>query len=215
MLFWRYCKDMQTSYFGYFGHAWLHTPKMIVSTCTRLWCLSVCKKQTSSFILFLRYYILKNPAIWLAVPIWGLEFCQIWDWWWNINNNISFHFRLFPRKTNDKIFHKIQKKLFWGHFGTFLPKFWQKWIFLEERFFKKKVFKRFSVFRNSNYLPSCQKSEKTIELFLRKTPNWQTDRQTKIWPSIVRGSNNTFSISKSFENMAVKFTFSNLNIANC
>ena len=27
------------------------------------------------------------------------EFCQIWDWWWNINNNISFHFRLFPRKT--------------------------------------------------------------------------------------------------------------------
>ena len=66
MLFWRYCKDMQTSYFGYFGHAWLHTPKMIVSTCTRLWCLSVCKKQTSSFTSFLRYYILKNPAIWLA-----------------------------------------------------------------------------------------------------------------------------------------------------
>ena len=123
MLFWRYCKDMQTSYFGYFGHAWLHTPKIIKSTCTRLWCLSVCKKQTSSFILFLRYYILKNPAIWLAVPIWGLEFCQIWDWWWNINNNISFHFRLFPRKTNDKIFQKIQKALFWGHFGPFLPKF--------------------------------------------------------------------------------------------
>ena len=102
------------------------------------------------------------------------QFCHIWDWWWNITKNISFHFRLFPRKTNDKIFHKIhkKKKLFGGHFGTFLPKFWQKWIFLEERFFKKKVFKRFSVFRYSNYLPSCQKSEKTIELFLRKTPNW-------------------------------------------
>ena len=27
------------------------------------------------------------------------EFCQIWDWWWNISNKISFHFRLFPRKT--------------------------------------------------------------------------------------------------------------------
>ena len=26
------------------------------------------------------------------------EFGQIWDWWWNINN-ISFHFRLFRRKT--------------------------------------------------------------------------------------------------------------------
>ena len=27
MLYWRYCKDMQTSYFGYFGNPWLHTPK--------------------------------------------------------------------------------------------------------------------------------------------------------------------------------------------
>ena len=27
MLYWRYCKDMQTSYFGYFGNLWLHTPK--------------------------------------------------------------------------------------------------------------------------------------------------------------------------------------------
>ena len=43
MLLWRYCKDMQT-YFGYFWHAWLHSPKMIVSTCRRLPCLSACKK---------------------------------------------------------------------------------------------------------------------------------------------------------------------------
>ena len=69
MLYWRYCKDMQTSYFGYFGHAWLHTPKTIKSTCTSLWCVSVCKKQTSSLTSFLRYYILKNPAIWLADSI--------------------------------------------------------------------------------------------------------------------------------------------------
>ena len=41
LLFWRYYEDMQT-YFGYFGHAWLHTPTMIVSTCKRLWCLSAC-----------------------------------------------------------------------------------------------------------------------------------------------------------------------------
>ena len=46
---------------------------------------------------FLRYYILKNPAISLADSI-LTQFCQIWNWWWNINN-ISFHFRLFPRKT--------------------------------------------------------------------------------------------------------------------
>ena len=43
MLFWRYCKDMQT-YFGYFGYAWLPTTKMIVSTCRRLQCLSACQK---------------------------------------------------------------------------------------------------------------------------------------------------------------------------
>ena len=44
-LFWRYCKDIETSYFGYFGHAWLNTHKihkMIVSTCRRLRCLSAC-----------------------------------------------------------------------------------------------------------------------------------------------------------------------------
>ena len=35
MLFWRYCKDMQTSYFGCFEHASSRTPKMIVSICRR------------------------------------------------------------------------------------------------------------------------------------------------------------------------------------
>ena len=61
MLLWRYWKVMQTC-FGYFGHACLHSPKMIVSTRRRLWCLSACKKYTSSFTSFLRYYSLKNPA---------------------------------------------------------------------------------------------------------------------------------------------------------
>ena len=53
---------MQT-YFGYFGHAWLYTAKMIVLTCRIFQCLSACQKQSSSFSSFLRYYILKNPAI--------------------------------------------------------------------------------------------------------------------------------------------------------
>ena len=68
MLFWGYWKDMQT-YFGYFGYPWLHTPKIIVSTYRRLWCLSPCQKYTSSFTSFLRYYILKNPVIWLVDSI--------------------------------------------------------------------------------------------------------------------------------------------------
>ena len=29
---------------------------------------------------------------------------QIWDWWWNINKNSSFRFRLFPKKLTTKFF---------------------------------------------------------------------------------------------------------------
>ena len=47
----------------------LHTLKTIVSTCRRLRCISACQKSTSSFTSFLRYCILKNPAIWLADSI--------------------------------------------------------------------------------------------------------------------------------------------------
>ena len=42
------------AYFCYFGHAWLYTPKMIVSTYRRLRCLSAYQKSTSS-INSLRY----------------------------------------------------------------------------------------------------------------------------------------------------------------
>ena len=49
------------------------------------------------------------------------EFCQIWDWWWNINNNIGFHFKLFPGKTNDNIFQKVQKTYLAAILGPFCP----------------------------------------------------------------------------------------------
>ena len=49
------------------------------------------------------------------------KFCQIRHWWWNINNSISFHFKLFPRKTND-IFQKIKKTTYFGAIlNTFCP----------------------------------------------------------------------------------------------
>ena len=112
--FWRYCKDMLT-YFEYFGHAWLHTLKMIVS-------MFICMPKINlSFTSFLRYYISKNPVIWLADSILAHN-----------SRTISFQFRLFPRKTNDSIFRKNQKNLFWGHFESFLSKFGQKWIFLKK-----------------------------------------------------------------------------------
>ena len=44
MLFWRYCKDNADFLLWYFEHTWLHTPKMIVSTCRRLRCLSAYQK---------------------------------------------------------------------------------------------------------------------------------------------------------------------------
>ena len=132
-------------FFRYFGYAWLHTskmiisacrilqclllhtPKMIVSTCRGVQCLSTSQKYTSSFTFFLRYCVLKNPAVWLA-------------------DNISFHFRLFPRETNDKIIQKIQKmEPFWVLF----PQIYAKMNFPGK--------KGLPVYRYFNYLPLCQK----------------------------------------------------------
>ena len=134
MLFWKYCKNMQI-YFGYFEHTWLHSSKIIVPNCRRLQWLFACKIQTSSFTTSLRYCILKNPEIWLAGSIFAhnSRFCQ--TCWWNINNNISFHFRLFPRKTNmEKFFQKSKNSYFGENLGSVCPKlvkndfFWKKWV---------------------------------------------------------------------------------------
>ena len=76
--------------------------------------------------------------------------------------NISFYFRLFPRKTNDKIFEKIQKELFWDHHGPFLTRSGQKVILLDKR--------ALSVFKYSIYLSSCKKSEKNWWLIHEKNP---------------------------------------------
>ena len=67
--FWGYCKDTQPFYFSYFGHAWLCTPKMIVTTCRKLRCLSTCKKIKFIIHFFLEILHLKKPATWLADSI--------------------------------------------------------------------------------------------------------------------------------------------------
>ena len=66
----------------------------------------------------------------------------------------NFHCILFPGKTKDKMFQKIQKKkkTFWGHFGCFLPKSGQKWIFLE------KVFVSFWIFQLSTIVQKVRKN---------------------------------------------------------
>ena len=63
------------TYFGYFGHAWLHSPKMIVSTCRRLQCLSACKKQTSP-----GFWYENNLILLLACLYWHcVKFCYHWS----------------------------------------------------------------------------------------------------------------------------------------
>ena len=150
MLFWRYWKDMQT-YFGYFRYAWLHAPKIIVSTCRGLWCLSSCQKCTSWFTSFLRYYILKNPVIWLADSILAhnlrLRILPNIGFVVKYQNNIIFYFRLFPRKTSDKILQNNQKIIFWGTFWALFTQTGASWAL--------------SVFKYYNYLPSCQKLQQT------------------------------------------------------
>ena len=160
---------MQT-YFGYFRHAWLHTPKMIVSSCRRFQCLFACQKWSSSLTSSLRYYILKNHAIWqhFGLLLKTQNFVR-----YEIGGEISiisFQFRFFPRKTNDKIFEKTKKKIFRGHFRLFLPKFGQKWIFLE---------KNLCQFLNIPIIyHDTKKSEKTNEPPLRKILNCWMDRLT-------------------------------------
>ena len=144
---------MQT-HFGYFGHAWLHSPKMTVSSSWRLQCLSACKK-INSIIHFLQYCILKNPAISLAGSILAYylqqQLCQMF--WWNINNNISFHYRLFPRKTN---LTKLLKKSPKPYFGPILVPFAQMWV--KNEFSWKKGSVSFSIFELPTIVPKIRKT---------------------------------------------------------
>ena len=145
-----------TFYFEYFRHACLCIPKMIISTCRTLQCLSVCKKLSLSFTSFLRYYILKNLGIRLVKSI----LAKIWDWWWNIKTGISCHVRVFSGKTNDKIFQKIQKKSFGAILGPFFPNLGKNEFSWE---------KRLCQFLNILIIyHHAKKSEKTNEPFREK-----------------------------------------------
>ena len=66
----------------------------------------------------------------------------------------------FQEKPTWQKFFKKSKIFFWDHSGPFLPKFGQKWIFLEKM--------TQSVFQYSNYLPPCQEPVMPNEPFLRK-----------------------------------------------
>ena len=78
-----------------------------------------------------------------------------------------------------KFFKKSKKTYFEAILGTFYQNFgknefsWKKWK---------------SVFKYSYYLWWCKKWERTNNPFLRKLPNWRTDNNDFIGPSVGQGS---------------------------
>lgn len=98
---WDIAKILHTYYFEYFVHDWPCPPKLTALTCKET-CLSACKKSTTSFQTFLRYYNLKNADIWLAQIIF-------------VNTDKMEH-------TTDKIFQLMWKVPFLAHFLHFLGK---------------------------------------------------------------------------------------------
>ena len=122
MLFWRYRKDMQTC----FGTLGMPTqPTLYYQLVENVDVYLHVKNKVHLSLLTWDIIFYKNLEFYWLTSIGHVtedpELCQTWDWCWSINNNISFHFRLFARKSNDEIFQKIQKTLFWGYFGIFCP----------------------------------------------------------------------------------------------
>ena len=70
--------------------------------------------QKINFIIYFFLEILhfKESCNLIGWQHWELEFCQICGWWWNINNNISFHFRLCTRKIINRSFIENEKNYF-------------------------------------------------------------------------------------------------------
>ena len=89
----------------------------------------ICMQKTNFIIhFFLEILHFKESCNLIGWQHRELEFCQIWDWWWNISNKISFQFRFFPRKLMTKFFKKSKKNLFWGNLGSF-TQIWAKMNF--------------------------------------------------------------------------------------
>ena len=147
---------MQT-YLGYFGHAWLHSPKTIVSPCSKLYLHAKNKLHNSLLFYNITFWRILQfdwlAAIW---PItWDPKLCQIC--WWDINNNISFCSELFATKTNmTKVFKKSRKP----YFGSILGPFAQIWT--QKEFSWKKGSVSFSVFELSIIVPKIRKTKWAI-----------------------------------------------------
>ena len=101
----RYCKHVRVIW------AWLSNPsKLIVSTCRKLWCLSACKKSTSSLIFFLKYCILILSTLGMTSHT-----HQIIKYWWYqlVENFICTKNQLHLSSISRNIAKIWQNLIFW------------------------------------------------------------------------------------------------------
>ena len=114
-----------TNLFGYVRHAWVRTPKMIVSASRELRYLSARQKYTSPFASFLRYYILKNPWIWLTKSILvhdsSTRILSDMRFVVKYQQQFSFHCTLFQKYCSKKSRHPISRS-FWALFAQIYTK---------------------------------------------------------------------------------------------
>ena len=155
--------------------------------------------QKTNFIIhfFLEILHFKESCNLIGWQHQEIEFCQIWDWWWNINNNISFHYRLLPRKTNDKIILKIQKEPILGSFYPNLGKNKFSW--------KKELCQFLDIPITSH----CAKNQK--KLLSNFWGNHQVGRLQAwkyiILPHLVLLIEYNTEVSEVFQNFIICFTF--------
>ena len=127
----RYCELVILGTFGMSGYA---HPKWYYQLVENFDFFLHAENELHHFFSILRNYILKNLIYWLDDSILAYN-SRTWrlsdmGWWWNINKNISFHFKLFPGKTNNNFFSKNPKGPI---LRFFFPKVGQNSIFLEKR----------------------------------------------------------------------------------
>ena len=91
--------------------------------------ISTCKKFDVSFHAKNKLY---HPLfLWRITG--ELKFCQICDWWWNININTSFHFKIFPGKLVTRFFKKSNNPYFRTILGIFLSHLPENELFWKKR----------------------------------------------------------------------------------
>ena len=165
------CRDMQTSYFEYLGHDWLHLPlkkkkQMIVSTCRRLRCLFICMPK----INFINHFFGIGYGI-------GDEIIII----------LVFILDYFQENLMKKNFQKSKKNIlgpFWTLLGIFLGK-------RELSVFKYSICLPSYQKSEKTTEPFLRKiSNWRIDIQMDRQTNWQKDNSDFMGPSVGWGSNN-------------------------